>query len=39
MLVVSGVCAVVHRLHAPQVESSERTLDTVAEGDSRMSEG
>ena len=39
MLAVSGVCAVVHRLYAPQVESNDRTLDTVTEGDGGMSEG
>ena len=39
MLVASVVCAVVHRLHTTQVVSSERTFDTVAEGDGGPSEG
>ena len=39
MLVALVVSVVVHRLHTPQVESSERTFDTVAEGDGGPSEG
>ena len=39
MLAASVVCTVVHRLHTPQVESSERTFETVAEGDGGPSEG
>ena len=32
-------CAIVHRLHASRAESSDRALDTVAEGDGGVSEG
>ena len=40
MPVESGVCVVVHCLHAPpQAESSERTLDAVAERDGGALEG